>query len=574
MLLQINIKRFALIEELSLNFESGFNILTGETGAGKSILIDAINYVLGSKFNKDLIRTGEKSTYVEAVFSIDTDNTKAILDEMDIDYDDLVIISRESFSSGRSVIKVNGKSIILTALRTIAATLIDIHGQHENVNLLSSNTHIYYLDGYCGDKITEVFNEYRKHFNKLNEIDSKIEKLKGNSEQSEKMASYIQFQIEEIEKAKLKVGEDKELEERALVLTNAEKISSVLNKSYEMLYNGIGSNPSVYDMLDTVIKDIRSIEDKVNVAKEIGDSLEEGFFIIEQNIDELRSIKDTYYYDADELADLNSRIYEIGRMKKKYGETIESILDYKNKLQEQYEDIINKDQIINKLNKERGEVEAKCREVAEEIHHIRQENALILESKIKEQLTDIGMGKSTFKVQVDKKSQLRNNGFDKVQFMISTNPGEPLKPLDKIASGGELSRIMLSLKTVFIDRDMIPTVIFDEIDTGISGAIAQKVAEKMYLISCKHQVFCISHLPQIATMSDVHYRVYKEVIDNKTYTNVKKLTLEEKIEEISRMIGGIEVTEVTINNSKQLVEMANGLKKVISSSVRLENSAV
>ncbi|NLP29121.1 MAG: DNA repair protein RecN [Clostridia bacterium] len=574
MLLQINIKRFALIEELSLNFESGFNILTGETGAGKSILIDAINYVLGSKFNKDLIRTGEKSTYVEAVFSIDTDNTKAILDEMDIDYDDLVIISRESFSSGRSVIKVNGKSIILTALRTIAATLIDIHGQHENVNLLSSNTHIYYLDGYCGDKITEVFNEYRKHFNKLNEIDSKIEKLKGNSEQSEKMASYIQFQIEEIEKAKLKVGEDKELEERALVLTNAEKISSVLNKSYEMLYNGIGSNPSVYDMLDTVIKDIRSIEDKVNVAKEIGDSLEEGFFIIEQNIDELRSIKDTYYYDADELADLNSRIYEIGRMKKKYGETIESILDYKNKLQEQYEDIINKDQIINKLNKERGEVEAKCREVAEEIHHIRQENALILESKIKEQLTDIGMGKSTFKVQVDKKSQLRNNGFDKVQFMISTNPGEPLKPLDKIASGGELSRIMLSLKTVFIDRDMIPTVIFDEIDTGISGAIAQKVAEKMYLISCKHQVFCISHLPQIATMSDVHYRVYKEVIDNKTYTNVKKLTLEEKIEEISRMIGGIEVTEITINNSKQLVEMANGLKKVISSSVRLENSAV
>ena len=493
---------------------------------------------------------------------------------MDIDYDDLVIISRESFSSGRSVIKVNGKSIILTALRTIAATLIDIHGQHENVNLLSSNTHIYYLDGYCGDKITEVFNEYRKHFNKLNEIDSKIEKLKGNSEQSEKMASYIQFQIEEIEKAKLKVGEDKELEERALVLTNAEKISSVLNKSYEMLYNGIGSNPSVYDMLDTVIKDIRSIEDKVNVAKEIGDSLEEGFFIIEQNIDELRSIKDTYYYDADELADLNSRIYEIGRMKKKYGETIESILDYKNKLQEQYEDIINKDQIINKLNKERGEVEAKCREVAEEIHHIRQENALILESKIKEQLTDIGMGKSTFKVQVDKKSQLRNNGFDKVQFMISTNPGEPLKPLDKIASGGELSRIMLSLKTVFIDRDMIPTVIFDEIDTGISGAIAQKVAEKMYLISCKHQVFCISHLPQIATMSDVHYRVYKEVIDNKTYTNVKKLTLEEKIEEISRMIGGIEVTEITINNSKQLVEMANGLKKVISSSVRLENSAV
>lgn len=310
------------------------------------------------------------------------------------------------------------------------------------------------------------------------------------------------------------------------------------------------------------------------MAKSIGDSLEEAYFIIEQNINELRSIKDSYYYDADELAEVNSRIYEIGRMKKKYGETIESILEYKNNLQEQYEDIINKDEIIKKLIKQRSDVEAKCREVAEKIHLIREENALILEGKIKEQLTDVGMGKSTFKIQVDKDSLLKNNGFDKVQFLISTNPGEPLKALDKIASGGELSRIMLSLKTVFIDRDMIPTVIFDEIDTGISGVIAQKVAEKMYLISCKHQVFCISHLPQIATMSDVHYRAYKEVIDNKTYTNVKKLTSEEKIEEISRMIGGIEVTEITINNSKQLVEMANGLKKVISSSVRIENSAV
>lgn len=574
MLLQINIKRFALIEELSLNFDSGLNILTGETGAGKSILIDAINYVLGSKFNKDLIRTGEKSTYVEAVFTIDTENTKAVLDYMEIDYDDLLIISRESFNSGRSIIKVNGKSIILSALKSIAETLIDIHGQHENVNLLSSSTHINYLDGYCGDRLTEVINEYKKHFQMLSEIDVKIEKLKGNSDQSDKVISYLQFQLEEIEKANLKVGEDKDLEERALVLTNAEKISGVLSKSYEMLYNGIDSSLSVYDMLDSVIKDLRNIQDKVKVAKSIGDSIEEAYFIIEQNINELRSIKDSFYYDADELADINSRIYEIGRMKKKYGETIESILEYKNKLLEQYEDIVNKDEIIKKLTKQKYDEEAKCREVAEKIHLIRQENALLLEGKIKEQLTDVGMGKSNFKIQVDKESTLKANGFDKVQFLISTNPGEPLKQLDKIASGGELSRIMLSLKTVFIDKDMIPTVIFDEVDTGISGVIAQKVAEKMYLISCKHQVFCISHLPQIATMSDAHYRVYKEVIDNKTYTNVKKLTLDEKIEEISRMIGGIEVTEITINNSKQLVEMANGLKKVISSSVRLEDSAV
>jgi DNA repair protein RecN (Recombination protein N) len=565
----MNIKNFALIEELSLNFDEGFNVLTGETGAGKSILIDAINYVLGSKFNKELIRTGESSTYVESVFSLDNDNTKKVLSQMDIEFDDVVIISRESFSSGRSNIKVNGKSIILSALREITETLIDIHGQHENVNLLHSSTHILYLDGYSGNSLYRLLDKYRESYNRLTDINSKIERLQGKDEQSAKVASYLQFQLQEIEGAKLKLGEDVELEERAEVLTNSEKISSILNYSYELLYNGAEGCASVYDGLDNVIKELRTIQDKVKIAKKIGDSLEEAYYNIEQNIAELRSEKDSYYYDMDELSEVNSRIYEIGKLKKKYGNTIEQILSYRDKIQKELEEITNRDEVVNKLNEEKVKVEKKCNELAEELHNIRNEFAAVLEEKIKEQLCDIGMAKSVFKVQVDKDNALRSSGFDKVQFLISTNPGEPLKPLEKIASGGELSRIMLSLKTVFINRDMIPTVIFDEIDTGISGAIAQKVAEKMYLISCRHQVFCITHLPQIATMSDSHYRVYKEVIEEKTYTNVRKLSKEEKVEEISRMIGGIEVTSITINNSKQLIQMADKMKKSIYESIKV-----
>lgn len=567
MLLQVNIKNFALIEELTLNFDEGFNVLTGETGAGKSILIDAINYVLGSKFNKDLIRTGEKSTYVEAVFSVDSDSTKEVLKEMEVEYDDVVIISRESFSSGRSIIKLNGKSVILSTLRQISETLLDIHGQHENVSLLQVSTHIVYLDSFCGSKLAEAAQRYREKYEKLAEINTRIEGLQGNDEQKEKVSSYLQFQLDEINNAKLVIGEDKELEERAEILANAEKISSILNHSYEQLYNGVEGCASIYDSLDGVIRDLKSIEGKVKVVKKISDGLEEAYYSIEQNISELRAIKDNYYYDMDELSSINSRIYEIGRLKKKYGESIEAIIKYKDKIQADYDEIINRSEVINKLNSEKKKLQEACMELAQGMHSIRKESAEILEQRIKEELSYIGMSKSVFKVNIEKEEVLRSSGFDRVQFMISTNPGEPLKALDKIASGGELSRIMLSLKTVFIDKDMIPTVIFDEIDTGISGAVAQRVAEKMYLISCRHQVFCITHLPQIATMSDNHYRVYKEVIGNKTYTNVRKMTAEEKVEEVSRMIGGIEVTDITIDNSKQLIQMADNLKIKIRGSL-------
>jgi DNA repair protein RecN (Recombination protein N) len=563
MLLQLNITNFALIEKLSISFEDGFNVFSGETGAGKSILVDAINYVLGSKFNKDFIRTGENKTYVEAVFSIENEKTRKVLVDFGIDFEDILIITREVFSSGRSIIKINDKSVILTSLKSLSSTLIDIHGQHENVSLLEHSNHINYLDYFGGEEISNQLKIYENFYNKLTEIDNKIKSLKGDHGEREKLLNYLKYQIDEINNSKLRVNEEEELNERYEVLTHAEKINNALNTGYEVLYGGSESSKSVYDLLGLVLKELKTIEKYYDKAKVISNSLQEAYFLIEQNISEVRSVKDEIYYDADELANINNRIYEISKLKKKYGENISDILNYNNALQNQYNELVNSSEIIDKLENEHTRVYNKCKEIAVDIHTLRIKYAKRLEEKVKNELSYVGLDKSKFVIEVIDDEKLYLNGCDKVQFMISTNPGEPTKALEKVASGGELSRIMLALKTVFVDKDEIPTVIFDEIDTGISGRIAQRVAEKMFLISTNHQVFCVTHLPQIASMSDSHYLIYKEVKDNKTFTNVNKLNIGEKEQEIARMVGGAEVTNITIQSSMEMIKLGEKVKRNI-----------
>ncbi|MDF2678655.1 MAG: recN [Bacillota bacterium] len=563
MLLQLNIVNFALIENLSICFDEGFNVFSGETGAGKSILVDAINYVLGSKFSKDLIRTGEVKTYVEAIFTVVNPKTEEVLKEYDIEFDDMVIISRETFNTGRSIIKVNGKSLILSALKHISSTLLDIHGQHENQNLLEASNHITYLDYFSGDNIKEFIDNFTNNYKKLNEIKSKLAEISGNDGEREKLVNYLKYQIQEIDACKLKVGEEEELKERYEMLTHAERINKALCGSYEILYSGSDSTTSVFDSLDNVIRDLRGVQNYFEKAKDFADSLQEAYFTIEQNISEIRSIKDDIYYDADELADINNRIYEISKMKKKYGSSIEEILEYRQKIQNQYDEYVNSDEIIETLNREKEIVYNRCIKLAKEIHEIRVNNSVLLQEKIKNELDYIGLEKSTFIIDVKFGENLTNNGCDEVQFLISTNPGEPIKSLEKVASGGELSRIMLALKTVFVDKDRIPTVIFDEIDTGISGRVAQRVAEKMFLISRGHQVLCVTHLSQIAGMSDAHYLVHKNMKNDKTFTNVEKLKNSDKELEIARMIGGAEVTKLTIQNAKELIGLAENIKKKI-----------
>lgn len=560
MLLQLNIKNFALIENLTISFHKGFNVLSGETGAGKSILIDAINFVLGSKFNKDLIRTGEDKTFVEAIFTVENPKTIEILRELDVELEDLIIISRETFQTGKSIAKVNGKSILLSTLKFISSTLLDIHGQHENQNLLMAENHILYVDYYGEDNIKKILNNYKEKYDKLNIVKNKIDELLGKDGDKEKLSDFLKYQIDEINTANLKESEEEELEEKYKMLSNAEKINKTLTGCYMNLYSGDEDTASIYDSLGIVIKELALVQSNLPKVKEICNSLQEAYYNIEGNIEQIRNIKDNIYYDEKELEFINSRIYQINGFKKKYGKTIKEIIQYKDKIKAQYEELVNSSEIVEKLKKEKGKLKEELKIEGEKLHIERCKIAEKLEMKIKNELDFVGLEKSLFKINVDLEDKFTHNGMNKVQFVISTNPGEPLKPLEKVVSGGELSRIMLALKTVFVDKDQIPTVIFDEIDTGISGRIAQAVAEKMYSISNKHQVFCVTHLPQIACISDVHYWVSKEIKDEKTYTRVREMNREEKEYEIARMIGGSEVTRLTLEHAKELINMADSKK--------------
>lgn len=562
MLLQLSIKNFALIEEITLDLDEGFTILAGETGAGKSILIDAINYVLGSKFNKDLIRTGEEKTFVEAICSIeDNKSLKEILDFYDIEYDDILIISRESFKNGKSVIRVNGKAIILSNLRKISEKLIDIHGQHSNQNLLNKDRHIEYLDSFGKINLENDFIKYKESFVEFKDIKDKILSLNKN-ESDEKLVDYIKYQIEEIDNASLSAGEEEKLIDRYNILSNHEKIRNSLARSYSYLDSSTGEY-SVLDSLDFVVREISAIEKHSEKAKLIKERVNNTYYELQDLTKDIKSLLDESYYDENELDEINSRIYKIGLLKKKYGSSIEEILKYRKNLDKQYQEIINSEEIIKELKNKLIVIEKRLDKYSKNIHEKRVILGKVIEEKIEKELKYVGLGKCTFKISIEYDDSFNLKGKDKVQFMISTNLGEPIKPMEKIVSGGELSRIMLSLKSVFIDKDNTPTIIFDEIDTGISGRIAQCVAEKMYEISNKHQVLCITHLPQIASMSDNHYMVKKYIENEKTFTKIEKINEEKKIEEIAIMLGGVKLTENTLTNAREIIELANKKKNII-----------
>ena len=561
MLVVLNIKKFALIQELSVEFGAGFNILSGETGAGKSILIDTIDYVLGGKFSKDLIRYGEDKTYVEAIFDIENDEIYTLLNDLNIEADELLVVSRETTISGKSIIKVNGKTIVLSQLKKIREKLLDIHGQHQNQSLLSKGTHILYLDEYNSENISPLLEQFEIFKNRYSEIEDKINELKGN-EDREKLLDYIKFQIEDIEKAKLKPGEEEDLREQYNILANAEKISSSLINSYNYLNNNPQGN-SVLELLSKVISELSHSEMHLEKIKDKRVQVEEAYYLLEESTRDIRDIANEVYYDENELAAINERIYEISLYKKKYGNSIDEILQFLEKLKNQYDEFINSEEIILKLKKELSVIEKEMKDIGLKLHEFRCMSAKDLEVRIKEELSYVGLEKAIINIAVNLSEEANSRGYDDVQFLISANPGEPLKPLEKVLSGGELSRIMLALKCVFVDKDKIPTLIFDEIDTGISGAIGKRVGEKMYQVSVKHQVLCITHLPQIAALSDNHYFVSKKVENGKTFTQIRMLNEEDKVCEIAKMIGGDNLSDVAIDNSREMVKLADIKKKEI-----------
>lgn len=563
MLIQLNIRNFALIEEIKVEFAEGFNILSGETGAGKSILIDAIDYVLGGKFSKSLIRTGEEKTFVEAVFSIDNELVKRELDELDIEYEDIIIISREYTISGKSIIKVNGRSLIISQLKKIREKILDIHGQHQNQTLLDRGSHIIYLDNFIGDKIKEPLKKFSDLKERLSEIKGKILKINGN-EDREKLIDYTKFQIDDITKGNLRVGEEEELKEEFNYLSNAEKINNSLKVSCELLNYREDGN-SVLESLSKVISELSSVEKNSQVIGEKKAVIEEAYYNIEEVSRELRDIAEDTVYDENKLEKINGRIYEINGYKKKYGNTIEEVIEYLNKLKENYNELVNANEILKELEEEENKVLKEMKAIGNTLHEIRKEFSEKLKESLLKELSYVGLEKSTMEIQVKLCENYNERGFDEVCFLISTNTGEPVKPLEKVLSGGELSRIMLAFKCVFADKDGISTLIFDEIDTGVSGAVAQRIGEKMYQVSLNHQVLCITHLPQIAILSDYHYFVSKSIKDNKTFTNIKILSKDEKIHQVATMLGGNEVTKATYENVKEMLKLSEKKKSEIKS---------
>ena len=555
MLIQLNVKNFALIDHLELFFDRGFTILTGETGAGKSILIDSINYVLGEKFSKDFIRTGEDRTYVEAIFTLE-DNARKILDTLGIEYEDKIIFFRESYANGRNNARINGKSVLISVMKEVGKELLDIHGQHNNQNLLDSSKHMDYLDSFIDLSGLDEFLAYQEEYKTLGVLKEKLADLLGKSDR-EKLLDYLKFQLEDIEKAKLREEEELELTEKFSMINNSEKISTGLTTAHELLSN---EENGILEHLSFAIKSLKGIEKVYEKVKGSVENMEGAYYSLEETFRELTDYMDSVYYDQDELNEINERLYLYSSYKKKYGPEVQDILDYYEKIKVEYEEIINAEELIEATKAAIEEAKAKLRILGKALHKKRVDGGKTLSKKINDELKFVGLEKADFEVQVSETEHIYSTGIDEVNFMISTNKGEPKKPLEKIVSGGELSRIMLSMKVAFIDKDKTPSVIFDEIDTGISGRIAEAVGEKMYSLSHGFQVFCVTHLPQIAAFSDNHLVVEKMEDKSRTFTKVSKADKKGKIEELAKMIGGSTISLVTTKNAEDIVQKTQAIK--------------
>lgn len=559
MLLELHIKDFALIDSADLKFEKGLNILTGETGAGKSIVIDSVNFIMGDKQSRDIIRTGAESAYVEGVFDANSEEASHILQENGIDEEDVLIISREINQNGRSISRINGKTVTVSLLKQVMKYIIDIYGQHQHQSLLDEQNHIQILDSFCGSSIIEIKKQYKALYEQTKEIENQIDRINLDEKDRQRKLGLLSYQINEINEAKLKPNEDEELYKKREVLANAEKIYSSLSHAYNILYSSEEQNSS-YDGIGSSIGYLEGIEKYDEKLENIKNELKDVYYNLEGIVDEIREYKDNIDFEPDVLNQVEIRLDLINSLKMKYGNSIEEILAYCERSSSELNELVNNNQTIDKLSQKKKDGYIKLNKLAEDISKIRKEVAVKLEDRIEEELRYLGMDKASFKIVVEDNESLNEDGKNKVYFMMTANVGEPLKPLSKVASGGELSRIMLAIKSVIADVDSIPTLIFDEIDTGISGRAAQAVAEKMCLISKNHQVLCVTHLPQIASMADVHFKIEKNIIDGKTYTNVLKLDNKGQTEELARMLGGAILTDLTRKHSIEMKSLANDLK--------------
>lgn len=570
MLQRLEIQNIAIIDRVEIELGEGLNVLTGETGAGKSIIIDSINAILGERMSKELIRTGRDKAVVEAVFQVKTDRLSDLLESFGIECeeDGALIISREFTASGKNICRINGRIATVSMLKKIGERLIDVHGQHDNQSLLRTESHIELLDSFADDKINILKDEYLKHFESYREIKNRFKSLFGDAGERERKIDILKFQIDEIMKASLKAGEEEEIEKQRDVLINYEKIISTLSNAYEALDSGGKLGISALDRINKSVSDFGNIQDYDDKYSTLKKRLEALSYELEDIVSEIRELRDGIEYEPSVLEQLEERLDVLYRLKKKYGDSIEGILEYLENAKKELDELVNNEEIIKRLKEDLKREDEKLYKLAKDIYGERVKTAGLLENSIGSEFCDLEMKNTRLKVNIefddsmnDGERRYNNNGLDRVEFLISTNAGEPLKPLAKIASGGEMSRIMLAIKTILANVDKMPTMIFDEIDTGISGIAAQKVGEKLCYISKNHQVISVTHLAQIACMADNNYYIEKVTKDGSTQTAVNCLDEEGKRNEIARIIGGAKVSDIAIKHAEEMLDYAREFKK-------------
>ena len=538
MITTIHIKNIGIIDDLSIDFNQGLNILTGETGAGKTLIIDSLQIICGGRFSKDMIRKGQDYSFVELNLYM-PNHPDAI--------ENNIIISREIHTNGRNACKINGRLVTVNELKLFMENIVDIHGQFDNQSLLNSNMHINYLDNFIGEDIQKIKHVYQDLYQKQQSIISELKRNYGDDKEKQRKLDLLKYQVEEIEKAKLKISEEVELESIRNRILNSEKIINSLDEAD----NQIGNN--TIDSINIAIRNFEKIENIDERYSNVLNTLKSIYYDLQELSRDMGGLREEVDFDEQERINVETRLDLIYSLKRKYGNNIEEILNYKEKIEKEIETIDNMEEYILNLKNKKTEIENKMINLCNKMNEIRKENSRKLEDLINKELKDLEMKQAVFKVKIGETEYFNNMGKNKVEFMICTNIGEEEKPLNKIASGGEMSRIMLAIKTVLSEVDQIPILVFDEIDTGISGKAAVAVSQKLIKIAQSHQVLVVTHLAVIAAKADNHFYISKEVLEDKTKTKVKLLSEEEALEEIARISSG-EVTKISIEHARQLKE--------------------
>ena len=559
MLRELSIRNLAVIEQASVTFHEGFHVLTGETGAGKSIIIDALALAAGGRGSAEMIRHGSDRAYVEAVFDLPEEHPVwEALQRLGIEADpsDAIVIRRELSAQGKSSVRINGQHVTLGMLKEAGEYLVNLHGQHEHQSLLKTERHLEWLDQFAGDAIGDEKAAYRRLFEEYEEVRAERKTLEEKSRQAMQMLDLYRFQLEEIDAARLKPGEDEALTDERRKLANAEKLAEAVSEAYELVYGSKG--------LSALAKAISRLQEVAKVDPQalepLAEQLQSAYYAAEDAAFQLREYRDGIEFNPARLAEVEERLDLLFHLKRKYGETIEDILAYRDKIQSEAENLEHRDERLRELAEREEKLREELMERARRLSGIRRKAGQTLAQAVVRELEELQMPHAVFEVKLET-GDLGAEGMDRAEFLLSTNPGEPPKPLAKIASGGEMSRVMLALKAIFARIDRIPVLVFDEVDAGVSGRAAQAVADKLARLAKDCQVFAITHLPQVACMADHQYEVRKEVNDSgRTVTLVRELEGDERVEELARLLGGVEVTEKTRHHAQEMLVLADRRK--------------